>query len=211
MTKTPHQAPLGPRTGRRWRLDQTFGVSTCSEFIRRLPRFCFECKGVTVADVVDRSTRSRMMAGIRGKNTKPEILLRKALHAQGIRFRLHAGNVPGRPDIVFPRYRAVCFVHGCFWHQHPGCRYAATPKTRPEFWQLKFAANSDRDKVVMDLLRLGGWRVAIVWECTLKSNDPAAVAGTLKEWLNDGSPNQLYRATDPFPDQSMQTLLQLPR
>jgi len=165
-----------------------------------------------VADVVDRSTRSRMMAGIRGKNTKPEVLLRKALHAQGIRFRLHARNLPGRPDIVFPRYRAVCFVHGCFWHQHPGCRYAATPKTRPEFWQLKFEANNDRDKVVMDLLRLGGWRVAIVWECTLKSIDPAAVAGTLKEWLNDGSANlELYLATDPFLDQSMQTLLPLPR
>jgi DNA mismatch endonuclease (patch repair protein) len=129
-----------------------------------------------------------MMAGIRGKNTKPEVLLRKGLHAKGLRFRLHAASLPGRPDIVFPRYNAVCFVHGCFWHQHSGCRYAATPKTRPEFWQLKFAANNDRDKVVVDLLQLGGWRIAIVWECTLRTNGPAHVAGTLKGWLQGGSP-----------------------
>lgn len=128
------------------------------------------------------------MAGIRGKNTKPEVLLRKALHAQGIRFRLHETNLPGRPDIVFPRFKAVCFVHGCFWHQHPGCKLAATPKTRPEFWQSKFASNAERDIWARDLLLSNGWRVAVVWECAMRRSDVGIrAAKALKTWLQGGS------------------------
>ena len=94
-----------------------------------------------MTDIVDRQTRSRMMAGIKGKNTKPELALRRALHARGFRYRLHSKNVHGRPDLVLPKHCAVVLVHGCFWHRHPGCRYATNPKTRAEFWEVKFAAN----------------------------------------------------------------------
>ena len=101
-----------------------------------------------MTDIVDQQTRSRMMSGIRGKNTKPELALRRALHARGFRFRLHSGKVHGRPDLVLPKHRAVVFVHGCFWHRHEGCRYATTPSTRPEFWRAKFDANVARDSAV---------------------------------------------------------------
>ena len=94
-----------------------------------------------MADIVDKKTRSRMMAGIKGKNTKPELVLRRALHARGFRFRLHGKEFPGRPDLVFPKHGAVIFVHGCFWHRHSNCRYATNPSTRMEFWQGKFDAN----------------------------------------------------------------------
>jgi len=105
-----------------------------------------------VADIVDTQTRSRMMAGIKGKDTKPELALRRALHARGFRYRLHSRNVHGRPGFVFPKYRAAVFVHGCFWHRHEGCRYTTTPSTRPEFWQAKFEANVARDSVVRSTL-----------------------------------------------------------
>jgi DNA mismatch endonuclease, patch repair protein len=128
-----------------------------------------------------------MVARIRGKDTKPEVLLRKALHAQGIRFRLHAANLPGRPDIVFPRFKAVCFVHGCFWHQHPGCRLATTPKTRPEFWQSKFESNAERDREVQDRLLSADWRIAVIWECATTDSNILALAEALKSWLHNGS------------------------
>lgn len=101
-----------------------------------------------MADVVDRATRRRMMSGIRGRDTKPEITDRKYLHAAGMRFRLAPKNLPGKPDIVLPKYRIVVFVHGCFWHRHEGCKYAATPKTNLQFRQKKFEANTARDKLV---------------------------------------------------------------
>lgn len=126
-----------------------------------------------MTDIVDSKTRSRMMSGIGGKNTQPEVALRHALHARGLRYRLHAKDVFGRPDIVLPRFRAAIFVHGCFWHRHPGCRYATTPSTRPDFWQSKFAANVTRDALVRATLLEQGWRVAVVWECALRS--PAQV------------------------------------
>ena len=103
-----------------------------------------------MADIVDRQTRSRMMSGIRGKNTKPEMILRRALHARGFRYRLHGKGVPGRPDLILAKHRAVIFVHGCFWHRHEGCRYATTPATRPEYWAEKFAANVRRDRAACD-------------------------------------------------------------
>ena len=94
-----------------------------------------------MVDTVDSATRSRMMAGIRGKDTKPERVLRQRLHAAGIRFRLHAPGLPGKPDLVFPRYKAVAFVHGCFWHRHEGCHWCTTPASNTEFWQTKFDHN----------------------------------------------------------------------
>jgi len=137
-----------------------------------------------MVDIVDKATRSRMMAGIRGRNTKPERILRRALHARGFRYRLHAKNVAGRPDLVLPKYRAVVFVHGCFWHRHEGCRYATTPATRPEFWQAKFSANVARDITVRDSLLESGWRVATVWECALlKPEQVEAATRLLSNWL----------------------------
>lgn len=137
-----------------------------------------------VTDIVDKQTRSLMMAGIRGKDTKPELALRRALHARGFRYRLHAKQIPGRPDIVFPKYRAVIFVHGCFWHRHAGCRYATTPATRPDFWQAKFAANVARDQAVRTKLLQSGWRVATVWECALRKPEQTVVAvELLSTWL----------------------------
>ena len=142
-----------------------------------------------MTDIVDIQTRSRMMAGIRGKDTKPELRLRRSLHAMGFRYRLHAKGLPGRPDLVLPKYRAVIFVHGCFWHRHPGCRFASTPSTRPEFWAAKFAANVARDEAVRSQLLQCGWRVATVWECALRSDAGLACAGEhVAKWLRNKTP-----------------------
>ena len=107
------------------------------------------------------------MSGIRGKNTRPEMLIRKGLHARGLRFRLHSSKVPGKPDLVLPRYRAAVFVHGCFWHGHD-CHLFRLPATRPEFWKAKLERNRARDREVRATLREAGWRVLVVWECALK-------------------------------------------
>lgn len=137
-----------------------------------------------MTDIVNKETRSRMMAGIRGKDTKPEMVLRRALHARGLRYRLHVKGIPGRPDLLFPKFKAAVFVHGCFWHRHDGCRYTTTPATRAEFWQSKFAANVARDTSVGDALAEAGWRVAIVWECALRKPDQVeAAVEVLARWL----------------------------
>lgn len=142
-----------------------------------------------MVDIVDARTRSQMMSNIRGKDTKPELALRRALHARGFRFRLHVENVPGRPDIVFPKYRAVVFVHGCFWHRHAGCRYATVPKTREDFWNKKFAANVSRDAAVHERLTSKGWRVATVWECALRNpNALTQTAEMVATWLKSDEP-----------------------
>ena len=134
-------------------------------------------------DVVDRRTRSRMMAGIGSRNTVPELVLRRALHARGVRYRLHNRSLPGTPDIVFRQFGAVCFVHGCFWHRHVGCPYTTTPSTREEFWQAKFRANVERDRRNRhDLLELG-WRVAIVWECALGRQAERGTVMEFEQWL----------------------------
>lgn len=145
------------------------------------PRSAGGAQGKMV-DIVTPDVRSRMMAAIGGRNTRPEVALRKALHAYGVRFRLHRKDLPGSPDLVFPRYRAVAFVHGCFWHRHAGCRYATTPSTRPDFWQTKFDANVARDERVAKELEKLGWRVATVWECAIRSRLPE-VASELVAWL----------------------------
>lgn len=123
-----------------------------------------------VTDVVDPATRSRMMSGIGGRNTKPEIVVRKALFAAGFRFRLHRKDLPGCPDVVLPGRRVAVFVHGCFWHAHPGCRYAKTPTSRREFWESKLAANVERDLRAKEALLSAGWRVLVVWECLTRSS-----------------------------------------
>ena len=136
-----------------------------------------------MTDVVDAATRSRMMAGIKGKDTAPELVLRRALHARGIRYRLHGADLPGRPDIVFPRFGAVCFVHGCFWHRHKGCRFTTSPQARAEFWQSKFRSNVERDRQSKAALTAIGWRVAVVWECALRAGQVEDTAAALIEWL----------------------------
>ncbi|MCO5106831.1 MAG: very short patch repair endonuclease [Burkholderiaceae bacterium] len=129
-----------------------------------------------------------MMSGIRGKDTKPELKLRRALHARGYRYRLHAKNVIGRPDLALPKYRAVIFVHGCFWHRHEGCRFTTSPTTRPEFWQDKFLANVTRDKAARSTLLDAGWRVATVWGCALrKPQQVEAAVKLLEKWLHSGA------------------------
>lgn len=126
-----------------------------------------------MTDIVDSRRRSEMMAGIRGRDTAPERAVRRVAHRMGLRFRLHRKDLPGRPDLVFPRHRLAVFVHGCFWHRHEGCRYAYTPKSRAAFWTRKFAGNVARDRRNEDALRDLGWRVLIVWEC--EARDAEAV------------------------------------
>ena len=108
-----------------------------------------------------------MMAGITGKNTKPELIVRKGLHAMGFRYRLHAPNLPGKPDLVFPRYKAVIFVNGCFWHGH-GCHLFKWPSTRKVFWKEKITGTMERDKRKLAALLCEGWRTLVIWECALK-------------------------------------------
>lgn len=122
-----------------------------------------------MVDIVDKATRSRMMSGIRGKNTRPERVVRAYLHSAGLRFRLHAKDLLARPDIVFKSRKAVVFVHGCFWHRHRNCRFAYTPKSRRAFWLGKFKANVARDAAVRKALEAGGWRVMTIWECELSN------------------------------------------
>ena len=139
-----------------------------------------------MVDVVDKATRSRMMEGIRSKDTRPEIAVRRVMHCRGYRYRLHVKNLPGKPDLVFPRYRSVIFIHGCFWHGH-NCPLFRLPATRPDFWRLKIDRNQVNDAKATAALRADGWRVAVVWECALKGKwgvGPAAVADTLERWLS---------------------------
>ncbi len=121
-----------------------------------------------MADIVDKATRSRMMTGIKGKNTKPELVVRKYLHSRGLRYRLHAKDLPGKPDLVFPKFKAIVFIHGCFWHQHSGCKYATTPSSRKGFWAKKLSENAARDACQIAALTALGWRVFVVWECELR-------------------------------------------
>ena len=119
-------------------------------------------------DIVSKEIRSRMMSGIKGKNTQPEIMVCKLLHAQGFRYRLHVKSLPGKPDIVLKKYKICIFVHGCFWHRHCQCKYTTTPTTRAEFWSKKFGQTQARDKKNFQILTSEGWRVIEIWECWLK-------------------------------------------
>ncbi|WP_313611871.1 very short patch repair endonuclease [Chryseobacterium arthrosphaerae] len=121
-----------------------------------------------MADVHSKETRSYNMSRIKGKNTKPEMLVRKFLFSQGLRYRLYSKKLPGKPDIVLPRYKTVIFVNGCFWHGHEGCRYFVVPKTRTDFWLNKINVNIQNDNKISGLLENMGWQVITVWECELK-------------------------------------------
>jgi len=138
-----------------------------------------------MTDLVDKATRSRMMSGIRSRNTRPELLLRKGLHRLGFRYSLHNKNLPGKPDIVLSKYRALIFVHGCFWHAH-NCHLFKWPATRKEFWRNKIMGNRERDEKHLQQLEKDGWRVLIVWECALKGKQKrrlAEVINTAANWV----------------------------
>jgi len=160
-----------------------------------------------MADVVSPAKRSQMMSGIKGKNSLPEMLVRKALFAMGHRFRLHRRDLPGTPDIAMPCLRIAIFVHGCFWHAHQGCKYAKTPSTRTEFWAAKLKGNVDRDRRAAAELAEMAWRVLNVWECSTR--DPAVASGlaeALQAWIDSGAPSgeisaqSLRAAARPEPD-----------
>lgn len=131
-------------------------------------------------DVLTPEQRRFNMSRIRGRDTKPEMLLRRGLHAAGLRFRLHVRELPGRPDMVFPRHRAVILVHGCFWHGHD-CPLFKWPATRPEFWAEKIARNRERDHCAIEALLADGWRVLTVWECSLKAPARRPVAEVVSD------------------------------
>ena len=121
-----------------------------------------------MVDIISEERRSWNMSRIKGKDTGPEIAVRSLLHKMGYRFRLHRKNLPGKPDIVLPKYNTVIFVHGCFWHRHQGCKYAYTPKSRVDFWNTKFDDTVARDKRNWEQLEAKGWNVEIIWECETK-------------------------------------------
>jgi len=123
-----------------------------------------------MADVHSPETRSYNMSRIKGKDTKPEMIVRKFLFSKGFRYRLHVKNLPGKPDIVLPKYKTVIFIHGCFWHGHEGCKYFVVPKTRTDWWLNKIIGNISNDNRNAELLKLEGWRVLIIWECEIKAN-----------------------------------------
>ena len=142
-----------------------------------------------MVDVVSSADRSRMMAGIQGKNTKPELAVRRMLFASGYRFRLHRRDLPGAPDIVMPGRKVAVFVHGCFWHMHQGCRFAKMPATRPEFWKAKLEANVERDRRAVEKLQALGWRVLCVWECSTRDAETAAgLQAAMSAWIEGGEP-----------------------
>lgn len=121
-----------------------------------------------MADVHDKATRSYNMSRIKGKDTKPEMLVRRFLHSQGFRYRLHVKDLPGKPDIVLPKYRTVIFVHGCFWHGHEACKYFVVPKTRTDWWMDKIDKNVSNDNLKQFELKQAGWKIMQIWECDLK-------------------------------------------
>jgi len=123
-----------------------------------------------LADVVSIKKRSEMMSGIRSKNTRPELLIRKALHQAGFRFRIHQSDLPGKPDLVLPKYKAAIFIHGCFWHGHE-CHLFKWPSTRADFWKMKINRNREKDRESLEKLHEQQWRVLIIWECAIKGRD----------------------------------------
>ncbi|WP_306519897.1 very short patch repair endonuclease [Rheinheimera sp.] len=142
-----------------------------------------------MTDVHNTATRSRNMAAIKGKNSRPEMLVRRSLHQAGFRYRLHAADLPGKPDLVFPKYKAVIFIQGCFWHQHQ-CAMFHWPKSRTEWWRRKISANRVHDEAVQDKLRELGWRVLLVWECALKGKaryNTEQLLELISAWLRGGN------------------------
>lgn len=143
-----------------------------------------------MTDVVDEKTRSRMMSGIKGKNTKPEILIRKGLFAKGLRYRLHAKSLPGKPDVILPKYNAAIQIHGCFWHVH-GCAIFKWPSNNAEFWKEKLSGNRERDAIAQQKLMHLGWRLLVIWECASRGPGSHPIEEVIEqayEWiLSDSS------------------------
>lgn len=137
-----------------------------------------------MTDIVPPSIRSRMMSGIKDKNSLPEMLVRRMLFAAGYRFRLHRRDLPGTPDIVMPGRKIAIFVHGCFWHAHKGCKYAKVPATRPDFWIAKLQTNVDRDHRAIEKLAAMGWRVLVVWECATRTEQSKLLLqDAMRSWI----------------------------
>jgi DNA mismatch endonuclease, patch repair protein len=148
-------------------------------------------------DVVVPAVRSRMMAGIKGKNTTPEMLVRRCLSDVGARYRLHRRDLPGAPDIVLPGAKVAIFVHGCFWHVHQGCRFAKWPSTRPEFWRDKLERNVERDQDATAMLNMLGWRVLVVWECaTRRGAATPTLTQAVLTWVAGSQPYDELGAED---------------
>jgi len=144
-----------------------------------------------MADVVAPEKRSEMMSGIRGKDTRPELLIRKALHARGFRYRLHDSKLPGKPDLAFPRYKAVIEINGCFWHGHD-CHLFKWPSSRKEFWKEKITGNIERDRKNQSALEQLGWRVLTIWECAVKGRTRRPLDDVIESaasWLRSGKGN----------------------
>jgi DNA mismatch endonuclease, patch repair protein len=138
-----------------------------------------------MADNVSKKKRSKMMSGIQGKDTKPELKIRSALHKLGYRYKLHDKHLPGKPDLVLPKYNAVILIHGCFWHLHD-CHLFKWPSTRPVFWKEKITGNKQRDEKNIQLLKENGWRILIIWECAMKGKyklDFSSTIISISEWL----------------------------
>lgn len=148
-----------------------------------------------MTDVVDKKTRSRMMSGIKGKNTKPELLIRRALFRKGFRYKLHDKNLPGKPDLVFPKYNAVIFIHGCFWHRHD-CSLFKWPSTRREFWKAKLNRNKEVDKCNYISLKEEGWLILTIWECSIKGKNQIGlpvVVESAADWLESGTRDRVIK------------------
>lgn len=167
-------------------------------------------------DVHDRATRSRNMAAVRGKDTKPELLIRRGLHGLGLRYRLQGKDLPGKPDLVFPKYKAVVFVHGCFWHGHD-CPLFRLPGTRTEFWRTKISSNVLRDHKAHTALQAQGWRTATVWECALKGRKSLPLPDLLADissWLQSAQPAAVFAGSaageGPAPDLGLDSQRPLP-
>ncbi|MEQ1557985.1 MAG: DNA mismatch endonuclease Vsr [Methyloglobulus sp.] len=154
-----------------------------------------------MTDRIDKDTRSRIMSAVRSHGTRPEKQVRSALHRQGFRFRLQIKQLPGTPDLVLRKYKAVIFINGCFWHQHQNCKASHIPKTRSEFWQKKFARNELRDQKVLYQLKIMGWRVAILWECGLSKKQQEATIKRLALWLRWGGEYLEIPVYDEFTEQ----------
>ena len=140
-----------------------------------------------------------MMSGIRGKDTRPEMLVRRHLHSLGFRFRLHAKTLPGRPDLILPKYRTVIFVHGCFWHRHADCKYATNPRSNQKFWLDKFESNIRRDKKAMAELLGFGWRILLIWECGMRNK---ADSDHAIDWLVTALKDDSWKGFLVWPDHS---------
>lgn len=179
MTKSLRRGRRGQQKGLRSKNDVSplsQSSSSCFSHPRRILYARASHSRWAMNNIVESDVRSRIMSRIRGANTRPEMLVRRALHRRGLRYRLHRRDLPGRPDMVFAGSRAVLFIHGCFWHRHLGCAKATTPVNNAEFWHDKFNANVARDRRQIEALIEAGWRVRVVWECEIgRTPDPLLI------------------------------------